>query len=82
VLRYGRPGDWILPFGSGHRRDLNEYLRARGVDRPFRDQIPLLCRGQAVLLACGVGAGNVPPFDPDQDNIRLTWQGDMPWRLR
>ena len=82
TLRTMQPGDWIRPFGSGHRRELGEYLRERDIDRPFRNRIPLLCRGAEVLLAAGAGAGDVPAYDPDRPNIRLVWQGPMPWRLR
>ena len=82
TLRVMAPGDWIRPFGSGHRRELGEYLRERDIDLPFRGRIPLLCRGREVLLAAGVGAGDVPPYSPDRANVRLTWQGAMPWRLR
>jgi len=79
VLRTRRTGDRITPFGQSGSQSLQDYLVNRGVDAPFRDRIPLIAQGQNILLVCGVGAGGIPRFDPKKDNIRLTWQGDMPW---
>ena len=79
VLRTRETGDWIRPFGSPGRKSLQDYLTDRHVDAPFRDRVPLLCRGHEVLLAGGVGAGDVPPYNPDATNIRLTWKETMPW---
>ena len=79
VIRTRRPGDRIRPFGSSGSRKLQDYLTDRKIAEPFRDRIPLLCRGDEVLLAGGVGAGAVPAWDGTQENVRLTWHGDMPW---
>ena len=78
-IRTRRAGDRIRPFGSTGSRKLQDYLVDRGVDEPFRDQIPLLCRGNEVLLVCGIGAGNIPGWDPESRPVRLTWIGKMPW---
>lgn len=79
VVRNRQPGDRIHPFGSNGSRKLQDYLTDRKIPRPFRDRIPLLCRGQEVLLVCGVGAGQIPDWNPEGRNIRLTWYGDIPW---
>lgn len=80
TLRCARPGDWILPFGSGHRRELRDFFQERGVDLPFRPRIPLLCRGSEVLLAAGLGAGDVPPWRDGEPFVRMVWdRGLMPW---
>lgn len=81
VLRYPRPGDWLIPFGHTHRQALRDYLVRRHVDAPLRRWIPLLCRGDEVLLAAGVGAGNVPRMKEtnEESDVMLRWQGDMPW---
>ena len=79
VIRTRRDGDRIRPFGcSGHRK-LQDYLTDRKIEEPFRDRIPLLCRGDEVLLVCGVGAGDIPRWNPDEHPVRLTWHGNMPW---
>jgi tRNA(Ile)-lysidine synthase len=79
VIRTRRPGDRIRPFGSAGSRKLQDYLTDRRIAEPFRDRIPLVCRGQEVLLVCGVGAGNIPEWHSLTAPVRLTWQGDMPW---
>ena len=78
-IRTRRPGDRIKPFGSSGHRKLQDYLTDRRIAEPFRDRIPLLCRGDEVLLAGGVGAGDIPGWDPSGAPVRLTWHGDMPW---
>jgi len=78
-LRAWQPGDWISPFGQCGRQSLQDYFTNRKVDAPFREAVPLLCRGSEVLLAAGVGAGNIPAFDSTEENVMLRWMGDMPW---
>ena len=79
VIRTRRPGDRIRPFGSSGSRKLQDYLTDRRIPEPFRDRIPLLCRDGEVLLAGGVGAGNIPEWKEQVAPVRLTWHGDMPW---
>ena len=79
VIRTRQDGDCIRPFGSSGSRKLQDYLTDRKISLPWRDRIPLLCREKEVLLVCGVGAGNVPAWQPDGRNIRLQWIGEMPW---
>lgn len=79
VLRTRRPGDSIRPFGMQGTMSLQDYLVNRRVDAPFRDAIPLLCRGSEVLLVCGIGAGDIPRWSQNEDHLRLTWSGTMPW---
>ena len=79
VIRTRKPGDRIVPFGMTGSRKLQDYLTDRGIDAPWRDRIPLLCRGHEVLLAAGVGAGNIPKWRKEDEHIRLRWHGSMPW---
>lgn len=78
-IRTRQAGDRIRPFGSGGSKKLQDYLTDRKIPEPFRDRIPLLCRGKEILLVCGVGAGDIPVWTPGTSSVRLTWQGDMPW---
>ncbi len=78
-IRTRRPGDYIRPFGMEGRRSLQDYLTDRKIDAPWRDRLPLLCRGREVLLAAGVGAGHIPAWKSDEEHIRLVWDGRMPW---
>lgn len=80
TVRSRRPGDWLRPFGSSGRQSLQDYFVNRRVDAPFRDRIPLVCRGSEVLLAGGVGAGDVPRLENTNDAVLLCWREDFPWR--
>ena len=79
-IRTRLPGDRIRPFGSNGSRKLQDYLTDRRIGEPFRDRIPLICRGNEVLLVCGVGAGNIPRWNREESPVRITWHGEMPWR--
>ena len=79
VLRTRRPGDRIRPFGMDGSRKLQDYLTDRKIEEIWRDEIPLLCRGNEVLLVAGVGAGGVPAWNAGNRNIRLQWRGELPW---
>lgn len=82
VLRTRRPGDRIRPFGMTGTRKLQDFLTDRGIDEPMRDEIPLICREKEVLWAAGAGAGAIPNWTAERKNIRLTWNGNMPWKLK
>lgn len=56
VLRRACMGDRIHPFGAGGSKPLLRYFNDRKVDPPFRPRVPLLCEGDRVLWAAGVGA--------------------------
>lgn len=79
VIRSRKPGDRIRPFGMKGCRKLQDYFTDRGIDEPWRDDIPLLCRGNEVLMAAGVGCGAVPMWSDEANNVRLKWSGDLPW---
>ena len=78
-IRTRRPGDRIRPFGSSGSRKLQDYLTDRRIGEPFRDSIPMICRGSEVLLVCGVGAGNIPRWNREESPVRITWYGETPW---
>lgn len=82
VLRTRRPGDRIRPFGMTGEQKLQDYLVNRKIDEPWRDRIPMLCRNSEVLWIAGIGTGNIPAWNENNDNIRLQWVGDMPWKIR
>ncbi|MBR4457380.1 MAG: tRNA lysidine(34) synthetase TilS [Clostridia bacterium] len=85
TVRTPRRGDTILPPRSGHTRPLEDYFRQREVDRSFRARIPLICMGQTVLHAAGLGRGEggTATDHPDTtDTVTFTWEGSMPWTLK
>jgi len=80
TIRSRRTGDFIRPFGQEGRQSLQDYFVNRRVDAAFRDRVPLLCRGSEVLLAGGVGAGNIPCTDEINDPVLLRWNAEFPWQ--
>ncbi len=79
TVRSRRMGDWLRRFGCQGRQSLQDYLVNRRVDAPFRDRTPLVCRGSEVLLVGGVGAGDVPRVEMNQDCVLLCWRERFPW---
>ena len=78
-LRFRRGGDWIMPFGMQGRMKLKDYLIARGVDQPFRDGWPLLCREDEVLWVIGVGASERLRTDTAHDEaVFVDYSGPLP----
>jgi len=80
TIRSRKKGDYIRPFGSEGRQSLQDYFVNRRIDAPFRDRVPLLCRGSEVLLAGGVGAGHVPHANECDDPVLLRWRDAFPWQ--
>lgn len=80
TVRSRRTGDVIRPFGSKGSQSLQDYFVNRRIDAAFRDQVPLLCRGSEVLLAMGVGAGNIPRTEEMDDPVLLQWKERFPWQ--
>ena len=79
TVRTRRSGDFIVPFGMQGKKKLTDYLSDRHIDRPFRDRIPLACRGNEVMMVAGVGCGNLPRLAPGEEHILWTFDGPMPW---
>lgn len=78
-LRFRCGGDWIMPFGMRGRMKLKDYLITRGVDQPFRDGWPLLCRENEVLWVIGVGASERLRTDAARgEAVFVDYSGPLP----
>lgn len=53
VLRFRRDGDVFTPFG-GKRKKLKQYFIDSKIPKRKRDRLPLVCRGNEVLVIVGV----------------------------
>lgn len=58
VLRHRLPKDFICPFGMNGKMKLKKYLNSKGILQKERNSIFLLCSGDEVLWAIGVGLSN------------------------
>ena len=63
VLRTRCPGDRIRPLGCGEK-SLSDYFIDKKVDRPLRDLVALVARGQDVLWVCGLGISETAMLTP------------------
>ena len=76
VLRTRRDGDRIRPLGCGDRL-LSDVLTDRKIDRPLRDALPLVARGNRILWAVGVCISEDAKLTPDTtDAVLLEWHFD------
>ena len=80
-LRTRRTGDYIQPFGMQGKKPLKEYMIDHGVDRPFRDAWPLVCRGNEVLWVVGIGASEKWRVHEGAQSLQLIYQGNLPDQL-
>ena len=53
TLRFRRDGDIFKAFGSGGTKKLKEYFIDKKIPLRLRDRIPLICRGNEVLVIVG-----------------------------
>ena len=82
TIRSRRAGDFIRPFGGKGSQSMQDHFVNRRIDAAFRDQVPLLCRGSEVLLAGGVGAGNIPRSEDIDEPVLLRWKDAFPWQRK
>lgn len=79
VIRTRRPGDVIRPLGAGGGQKLSDYLINKRIDRPLRDLIPLVVRGNRVLWVMGVGISEEAKLREGSNAVRLELTG---WPLQ
>ena len=78
-LRYRLAGDRIRPLGMEGTQSLSDYLIDRRMDRPFRDQWPVLAKGQDILWVAGFGMAQTAALTEDtEQKITLAYCGRLP----
>ncbi len=82
ILRHRRPGDVIQPLGMAATKPLQDYLIDQKIDRPFRDHLPLLCRGSEVLWAIGVGASERLRVEKGAAAVFCQYIGRLPTEIK
>lgn len=81
-LRYKKEGDWIHPLGAPGKKSLQDYWVDKKIDRPFRPYLPLLCRGEQVIWAIGVGPGEEARVTADnEETVLLKYNGFLPGEM-
>lgn len=77
-LRAWRTGDRIHPLGASGSKSMQDYFVDKKVPRPFRPYIPLLCIGQRVIWAVGVGPSEEARVRPGDDAVLVRYEGFLP----
>jgi len=76
VIRSRREGDRIRPLGCGDKL-LSDYFTDKKIDRPMRDYVPLLAKGERVLWVMGLGISEDAKIRPDTRTVvKLTYITD------
>ncbi len=78
TLRMPTGGERIAPFGAGGGKPLRRYLIDRKLDAPFRPVLPLLCEGDAVWWAAGIGAAEPTRLGGAPATL-IAVSGTLPW---
>ncbi len=78
-LRYRLPGDRIVPLGMSGSQSLSDYLINRRMDRPFRNQWPVLAKGQNILWVIGFGMGQTAALTAETKRSQaMSYLGRLP----
>ena len=80
-FRFRRDGDVFAPLNGPGTQKLKQTLRDAGVDRPFRDCLPVLARGGRVLWIVGVKPSAEADIRGAKRAVRITYHGDLPWEI-
>ena len=71
VLRTRRAGDRIRPLGMSGSKLLSDYLTDRRIERPLRETLPLVARGDRILWVVGVGIAAEAALRPGEAGVLL-----------
>lgn len=82
VFRARRDGDVFAPLGMEGAQKLKKTLQDAGIDRPFRDLLPVLARGDRVLWTVGLKASREAAIDETTTcAVMVRFTGKLPWEL-
>ena len=77
-LRFWKQGDEIRPLGAPGTKSMQDYFVDKKVPQPFRRYMPLLCMGNRVVWAIGVGPGEEARVTPGDDTVLLRYEWFLP----
>jgi tRNA(Ile)-lysidine synthase len=77
-LRDWEPGDRIHPLGAKGSKSMQDYFVDKKLPRPFRRYVPLLCMGNRVVWAVGIGASEEARVSPGDEAVLLIYKGFLP----
>ena len=68
VIRNRRLGDTFEKFGGGTKK-LKDYLIEKKIPQRERDDLLLLCKGEKVLIICGIEISDAVKVDKDTEFV-------------
>ncbi len=78
TLRTWQTGDRIRPLGAKGSKSLQDYFVDKKVPAPWRHFIPLLCIGNQVIWAVGIGPGEEARVNGDREIVMARYTGFLP----
>ncbi|MDR0897322.1 MAG: tRNA lysidine(34) synthetase TilS [Oscillospiraceae bacterium] len=82
AFRFRQDGDTFAPLGAQGSRKLKAVLRDAGIDRPFRDLLPLLAIGSRVLWIVGLRpARDAAITENTLRRVQIRYTGALPWSI-
>lgn len=82
AFRARRDGDMFAPLGMAGAQKLKKTLQDAKVDRPFRDLLPVLARGESVLWIVGLRPSREAAVtEGTRRAVRIRYLGRLPWEL-
>ena len=82
IFRARRDGDVFAPLGMEGEQKLKKTLQDAGVDRPFRDLIPVLAKGDRILWIAGLKPSREAAIDEKTTSaVLVRFTGRFPWEL-
>lgn len=81
-FRQRREGDVFAPLGGPGTQKLKKTMQASGIDRPFRDLLPLLATDNRILWIVGARASqDAAVTGQTKSCVRMTYTGSLPWEI-
>lgn len=81
-FRWRRQGDLFRPLGAAGTQKLKQTLIDAGIDRPFRDLLPVLAKEGRILWIVGVRpAQDAAVSGGTARRVRITYHGTLPWTI-
>ncbi len=82
AFRFRQDGDVFAPLGSLGTQKLKKALQGEGIDRPFRNLLPVFAKGNRILWIVGLKPGrDAAIVESTHKAIKIVYKGSLPWEL-
>lgn len=82
AFRARRDGDVFSLFNLQGEQKLKKTMQDAKIDRPFRDLLPVLARGNRVLWVVGLKpSGDAAVTERTRQAVMVRYTGDLPWEI-